>query len=281
VLVQSVERVIDSSTLAMVPDGILERDGVADIVLRSRDLLALDDYRTNQKTGRFVLLDGAVVAGGGTIDMDGYPDRRAGLLRKGTNLTAVTLKVTPAMRAARSRHRGGVLWLTGLSGSGKSTLAVAAEQRLFELGYQVYVLDGDNVRRGLNANLGFSPEDRSENIRRVGEVAALFADAGTVLLSAFISPYRDDRERARAAAAALGVPFHEIHVSADLTVCERRDPKGLYRLARAGKLAEFTGVSAPYEAPGAADLVIDTANQPVEQSVTVLIDYVERNFRVV
>jgi bifunctional enzyme CysN/CysC len=149
------------------------------------------------------------------------------------------------------------------------------ERRLFAKGYQVYVLDGDNVRRGLNANLGFSPDDRAENIRRVGEVAALFADAGLVCITAFISPYRVDRDRARASAPGR---FHEIYIKADVETCEQRDPKGLYKKARAGEIAQFTGVSAPYEPPEAADLVVDTGAEDVSDSVERIIRYVERVF---
>ena len=167
------------------------------------------------------------------------------------------------------------MWLTGLSGAGKSTLAMAVEQHLFRKGYAVYVLDGDNIRSGLNANLGFSPEDRVENIRRVGEVAALFADAGILCVTAFISPYRADRARARQAA---GDAFHEIHIRADLETCERRDPKGLYRRARSGEIGEFTGISAPYEPPQAAELVVDTVRDPIETCVEQILRYVEGAF---
>jgi bifunctional enzyme CysN/CysC len=146
---------------------------------------------------------------------------------------------------------------------------------LFRRGYSVYVLDGDNVRQGLNANLGFSPEDRAENIRRIGEVAALFADAGLITITSFISPYRADRRRARAAAKDA---FHEIYIHADLDTCEKRDPKGLYKKARSGEIAEFTGVSAPYEAPDAAELTVDTDRLSVEESVARIIGYVEKNF---
>jgi len=175
--------------------------------------------------------------------MEGYPDQRRLMGQKSQNLKAVAHRVTAQMRVARNGHDGGVLWFTGLSGAGKSTIAIATEQRLFALGYQVYVLDGDNVRRGLNTNLGFSPDDRAENIRRVGEVAALFADAGIIVISAFISPYRSDRERARLGADRLGGTgrFHEIYIEAPLAICESRDPKGLYKLAREGKIADFTG----------------------------------------
>jgi len=170
-----------------------------------------------------------------------------------------------------------VLWLTGLSGSGKSTLAFALEAKLFARGYQVYVLDGDNIRHGLNADLGFTHDDRTENIRRVGEVAALFADAGFVCISAFISPYRADRQAARLAAKGR---FHEVYLDADVRTCEERDPKGLYRKARAGKIADFTGVSAPYEIPTAPDLVIPTGEKGVAASLALAVSYVEAGFAI-
>lgn len=194
---------------------------------------------------------------------------------KSTNITAVEHRIHPGDRTLRNKHRGGILWFTGLSGAGKTTLALALEQELFKRGLQTYVLDGDNIRGGLNSDLGFSPADRTENIRRIGEVAALFADAGLIVITAFISPYQEDRARARAIKPG---PFREIYVRAPLEVCEGRDPKGLYKKARAGQIPEFTGISAPYEAPESADLVIDTAGETVEQSVARLIEYVEREF---
>ncbi len=275
ITVEHIERVIDTGDLTTTETDALERDAVGEVILRSRAMLALDPHEANPRTGRFVLVDGYDLVAGGIVDMEGYPDQRPLLSIKSTNIEVVEHTVSGDMRGARNGHLGGVLWFTGLSGAGKSTLAIELEQRLFAKGYQVYVLDGDNVRRGLNANLGFSPEDRAENIRRVGEVAALFAEAGMIVISAFISPYRSDRERARAAA---GARFHEIFVHADLEECERRDPKGLYRKARAGEIADFTGISAPYEPPETADLVIDTASMPVEDSVRALVDYVEREF---
>jgi bifunctional enzyme CysN/CysC len=203
-----------------------------------------------------------------------FPDRRR-ILRRSTNIVPVDHKVTRANRHAVAGHRSGVLWFTGLSAAGKTTLALALEQRLFESGYLVYVLDGDNVRNGLNADLGFSAEDRAENIRRVGELAALFADAGFIVITAFISPYRAERERAR---LAVGEAFHEIYIAADLATCERRDPKGLYSRARAGTIDNFTGISAPYEAPEAAELIVDTAKLSVEKSLARLVEYVEKYF---
>ena len=196
--------------------------------------------------------------------------------RKSKNITRVEHRISTEDREARNRHKGGVLWFTGLSGSGKSTLAIALEEELFSRGYQVYVLDGDNVRAGLTSDLGFSHEDRTENIRRVGEVAALFARAGIICISAFISPYREDRVIARRAA---GEKFFEVYVSADLATCERRDPKGLYKKARAGEIADFTGVSAPYEAPDAPEFVVDTNLQTVQESVASLVDFVTAKLR--
>lgn len=191
------------------------------------------------------------------------------------NLTFVPHKLGVSDRAMHYGHGGGVLWLTGLSGSGKSTLSMALEQMLLGLGYSCYVLDGDNVRCGLNSNLGFSPEDRTENIRRVGEVAALFADAGLICIAAFISPRAADRSLARRACRG---PFHEIHVSADLSTCESRDPKGLYKKARSGAVQEFTGISAPYEAPERPELVIDTSRESKEECLKRLVAYVTRAF---
>jgi adenylyl-sulfate kinase len=193
---------------------------------------------------------------------------------KSANITSVAHHVGHGERRQRFGHGGAVLWLTGLSASGKSTLAMRLEEQLLSMGYACYVLDGDNIRHGLNSNLGFSPADRRENIRRVGEVAALFADAGLLCITAFISPYRGDRATARAAACRSG--FHEIHVAADLATCEARDPKGLYRQARAGALPEFTGIDAPYEVPEAPELQIDTGRESIDASVARLVDYVRR-----
>ena len=281
--VQSIDRVIDPDG----PDGreeggsgaVVGRDGIAEVVLRARAMLALDEFAANPRTGRFVLADENGIAGGGLIGMEGYPDQRALIADRSSNVATVEHGVSRGARARRNGHTGGVIWLTGLSGAGKSTLAIAAEDQLFRKGYQVYALDGDNVRHGLSATLGFSPEDRAENIRRVGEVAALFAEAGFIVLTAFISPYRSDRARARTAAERASPRcFHEVFVRAPLAVCEARDPRGLYRRARAGEIADFTGVSAPYEPPHAPELTVDTGDRPVERSLQALIDYIERWF---
>ncbi|MDP7668472.1 MAG: adenylyl-sulfate kinase [Rhodospirillales bacterium] len=194
---------------------------------------------------------------------------------KSANITPVVHGVAKHDRWAVNSHRGGVIWFTGLSGSGKTTLAFALEQALFARRYNVYVLDGDNMRHGLSADLGFSPVERSENIRRIGEVAALFADAGVIVLTAFISPYRADRRRAR---DACGDAFHEVFLSADLDACERRDPRGLYSRARRGEIPEFTGITAPYEIPENPELIVDTGRQSISDCLERVAAYAERAF---
>ena len=178
-------------------------------------------------------------------------------------------------RESINGHKGVTVWLTGLSGSGKSTLDNLLEKALWERGARGYVLDGDIVRHGRNKDLGFSPEDRTENIRRIGEVAALFTDAGVINVTAFISPYREDRDQARACASEGR--FVEVFVDCDLDECERRDPKGLYKKARAGEIPEFTGISAPYEAPDKAELTINTTRSSEDESVAEVLAYLDKS----
>jgi adenylylsulfate kinase len=172
-------------------------------------------------------------------------------------------------------QKGVTLWFTGLPCSGKSTLAAEVEKRLFERGYTTYILDGDNIRHGLNKNLGFSPEDREENIRRIGEVANLFRQAGIINMTAFISPYRADRRKARDLAGEG--EFIEVFCKCSLEACEKRDQKGNYKRARAGEIAEFTGISAPYEEPEAPEILIETDKETIEQGVSRIISYLEHN----
>ncbi|NDF13115.1 MAG: adenylyl-sulfate kinase [Proteobacteria bacterium] len=272
--VKAVEKVIDTGSLASADSDQVERNSVAEIVLRTRGVAALDAFENNSVTGRFVLVENYHIVGGGIIDVEGFRDQRPAGRVKSTNISEVDYTIRPEHRAVQNGHLGGVLWFSGLSGSGKSSIAKELQRRLFDKGYHVYVLDGDNVRRGLNSDLGFTPAERSENIRRVGEVAALFADSGAIVITAFISPYKADRQRARVAA---GDKFHGVYIKADIKTCEARDPKGLYKKARKGEIADFTGISAPFEEPENPDLVIDTAKSDIEQSVQALVDYIEKN----
>jgi adenylylsulfate kinase len=192
---------------------------------------------------------------------------------KSKNLTWHEGQVSRTDREDLLQQKGVTIWFTGLSGSGKSTIAVAAEAALRETGRLTYILDGDNVRQGLNSNLGFSPEDRTENIRRIGEVAKLFTDAGVIVLTAFISPYREDRDQVRRIMAEGD--FVEAHVSADVDTCESRDVKGLYAKARAGEIPNFTGISAPYEAPEKPEILLDSAALSVDESVSHLLGFLK------
>ncbi|MEI6985943.1 MAG: adenylyl-sulfate kinase [Rhodospirillaceae bacterium] len=267
VTVQAIERVIDVEDLSGCCGDRVERNGVGEVVLRSRSVMVVDDFIDIAKTGRAVLVDGYDVVGGCIIKQP-QPDGR-----QTNNLIAASHTVTAAERVRANGHLGGILWLTGFSGSGKSTMAMALERELFSKGVQVYALDGDGIRLGLNADLGFSPEDRSENIRRVAFIANLFAEAGMVVVTALISPTCADRAIAREIG---GDHFHEIFVDAALEVCEARDTKGMYKKARAGIIPEFTGVSAPYEPPLSPELVLDTGAKSVAACLADLSAYVER-----
>jgi len=270
VTVAEIRHVVDVEALDRRQADSVALNDIAEVVLRSRAKIAFDSFEDDPRLGRAVLVRDHRIVGGcvltGAAAAAGAAER---------DLTEVVHSVSGSERAEANGHRGGVVWLTGLSGAGKSTLAMAAQRRLFDRGDQVYVLDGDNVRLGLNKDLGFSAEARAENIRRVAEVARLFADAGMIVLTAFISPYRADREAAR---AIVGANFLEVHLDADLAVCESRDPKGLYRKARAGEIADFTGISAPYEAPDSPELTVDTGAGGLDQSADLLVEAIDRAF---
>ncbi len=267
----SIEQVMDSSTLEMKSDGReqLERNEIGRLTIQTRGPLVIDNHDHIPNLGRFVIVDDGRIRGGGTILGGVYTDRKAA---KSKNIFWTEGKITARQRAMRSGHRGAVIWLTGLSGAGKSTIAQALERELFHRAMHTYVLDGDNIRHGLNSNLGFSPEDREENIRRVSEVAKLMADAGAVVITAFISPYRMDRRRAREIALEGNAEFIEVFVEAPLEVCETRDPKSLYKKARAGEIRDFTGIGAPYEAPEDPEIVVHTDEQTVDESVATILE---------
>jgi bifunctional enzyme CysN/CysC len=277
--IHSIEKIIDSSTLATLErkEVYVGRNEVAELTLSTRRPIAFDLHAEIIATGRFVIVDGFEVAGGGIIAADNYPKRTADSLQKSANIFWSTGKVTPAQRAARNGHRGRVVWLTGLSASGKSTIATELERELFSQGQHVYVLDGDNMRHGLCSDLGFSPRDRKENIRRIGETAKLFAEAGIICVTAFISPYRSDRDLVRSILEP-GV-FVEVYVNASLEACERRDPKGLYAKARANQIKAFTGISAPYEPPEKPEIVLPTEELSPAEAVTRIIDYLAKHER--
>jgi adenylylsulfate kinase len=195
---------------------------------------------------------------------------------RATNITWHEGHVTREERAELLKQKGATLWFTGLSGSGKSTFAFTLEHALVQRGRLAYVLDGDNIRYGLNKNLGFSATDREENIRRIGEVAKLFADCSVIAMTSFISPYRKDRDIVRALHVASNLPFIEIHVNTPIATCEQRDPKGLYKKARAGELKGFTGVDDPYEEPLKPELVLDAATVSPQQATLILLEYLEK-----
>ena len=196
-------------------------------------------------------------------------------MSQSTNITWHDSEVTKEDRQRQNDHKSAVIWFTGLSGSGKSTISVALEKALFEEGKHSYRLDGDNVRHGLNKNLGFSPEDRKENIRRIGEVSKLLVDAGTIAITAFISPYREDRDEVREILEDR--EFIEVYTECSVEECEKRDPKGLYEKARSGEIKEFTGISAPYEAPKHPELTINTERQSIDESVEQILNYLKEH----
>ncbi len=273
--IEKLERVIDASTLQTVqrPPGevFVGRHEAAELTLKTKKPIAFDAVNEVAATGRFVIVDGFDVAGGGVIVPNNYPRRTADTLHKSHNIFWTSGRVTSAQRSLRHGHGGRVLWLTGLSCSGKSTIATELERELFERGKLVYVLDGDNMRHGLCNDLGFSPRDRRENIRRIGEVAKLFADAGVICITAFISPYREDRDAIR-----KNLPpgqFVEVYLNVPVEVCEQRDTKGLYAKARAGKIREFTGVSAPYEPPATPEIELSTAELTVSECASKVIAF--------
>jgi bifunctional enzyme CysN/CysC len=275
--IESLEKIIDASTLETISrpsdQSFVGRHEVAELTLRTKRPVAFDMHSEIVPTGRFVIVDGFEVCGGGIVAEDNYPKRTSDNLHKSDNIFWSRGKITARQRALRNTHAGCVLWLTGLSGSGKSTIANELERELFNLNKHAYVLDGDKIRHGLCSDLAFSPEDRKENIRRVGEVAKLFADSGTICITAFISPYRADRDLVRKILPAD--QFIEIFVNAPLSVCEKRDPKGLYVKARANQIKEFTGISAPYEAPENAELELHTDKISVAESVHRILEYLD------
>ena len=271
--VASIDRVIDASSLETTSSirRSVGRNEVADITVQTRGPIVLDNYDRLAVSGRFVLVDENDVAGGGIVFGGQYLDRAP---YRSSNISWAEGQVSLGERIERNGHRGLVVWFTGLSGAGKSTLAYALERELFDRQMHVCVMDGDNLRHGLNANLSFSPEDRVENIRRAAEVAKLMAMTGLVVVTSFISPYRADRLKARQIVSSGGVEFVEVHVSAPIEVCESRDPKALYQKARAGLIQGFTGIDAPYETPEDPELILKTGQESIATSLNQLLAFV-------
>lgn len=268
VTLQRIDELIDPDTLAGQPADSIAKGDVAAVTLAARELIAADDDLEDTSIGRFVLLHGTnVVAGGRVRAIIGRP-RSEGA----TDVVAQTSSVSPAERFTRNGHAGGVFWLTGLPSAGKSTLAMAVQRMLFDRGRHVYVLDGDTLRTSLNVDLGFSEEDRTENVRRTAAVAAVLADGGFAVICALISPFAGDRAKARASYPGR---FHEVYVACDLETAEQRDVKGHYKRARLGEIPRFTGISSPYEVPENPDLLIDTTKHTIAESAARLIEYIE------
>jgi bifunctional enzyme CysN/CysC len=266
VTVERIDHVVEVHTLETRTAELVRRNETAEIEVVGRTAIAFDRHADLPGTGRGVLIDGYDVVGGVTI-LDATVDSRL--------LFPTERRVDAQARRLANGHSGGVVWLTGLSGSGKSTLATALELRLFARGWQTTVLDGDSLRTGLGRDLGFSTEDRAENVRRAAEVARLFAEAGLIAIVALISPERWHRALA---GDVVGDGFREIFVKADLAICEQRDPKGLYAKARRGEIQSFTGVSAPYEAPETPDLAIDTGTMPIDAAIDLLESFTITSF---
>jgi len=273
--VQRIEYRVDVNDLSRHATGELKLNEIAVCRIALNQAVAYDVYDVCRETGSFIVVDrlNNTTAGAGMI-------RRSATVKAQEvhgNVYSEKLEVTRQMRANQKSQQPCILWFTGLSGSGKSTIANAVEQELFRRGYHSYLLDGDNVRHGLNRDLGFSDSERVENIRRIGEVARLFVDAGLITLTAFISPFRSDRKLVR---ELLEVgEFIEVHVSTPLEVCESRDPKGLYNRARQGQIKNFTGISSPYEPPEAPEIVLDTSKMHVDDCVAKIIEYLEASGR--
>ena len=277
--IAEIEKVIDASTLATVSRNgdanFVGRHEVGELTIRTRKPIAFDAVTEIVPTGRFVIVDELDVCGGGIIVENNYPRHTHDTHNKSDNIYWSRGKVTASQREQRNRHSGCVIWLTGLSGSGKSTIAAELERELFNLGRHTYILDGDNMRHGLCSDLGFSPEDRVENIRRIGEVTRLFTDAGMICITAFISPYRADRDLARKIAPPG--KFFEVYLNTPLDVCEQRDVKGLYARARAGEIKNFTGVSAPYEPPLKPEIELHTEKSTVAECVAIILEQINQS----
>jgi bifunctional enzyme CysN/CysC len=270
VVIERIERVLNTDDLSAAAGDVLPGNGVGEVMLRTRGLLAIDDHAENPITGRFVLVDGELIVGGGIIAASGIADQRRPV-PKSDNLFAVAHRISALERAGRNGHRGAILWFTGLSGAGKSTIAKVLQVKLLEQGGRpVTLLDGDLVRKHLSSELGFSKEHRDLNVRRIGFVASEITKNGGMAICAPIAPYDAIRKEVRQMIEPLG-GFVLVHVATTLEECERRDRKGLYAKARAGILKGFTGIDDPYEVPEKPELRLDTTESTPDMSAHVII----------
>ena len=273
--IRKVNKIIDTESLESTNKKIPNKNDVSEVVIHSSQLIPMDDYNVLTKTARFCLLDENEIVAGGIASLKNYPDQKE--LNSNSNIIPVNFDVTEVDRSSRFNHRSGVIWMTGLSGSGKSTIAKEVERKLFSKDFNVFILDGDNLRMGLNRGLSFSPEDRTENIRRTAEVAKLFTDAGFIVIVSLISPYRSERKKARDIRPEY---FREIYVKSSLEECIKRDVKGLYAKAIRSEIKDFTGISAPYEEPLSPDLTLDTEQEEIEESVLKLQRFIIEEFSI-
>lgn len=275
VKIEEIKQVYDMDKTTKNLKTIIKKNDIAHVTFTSNVLMPADSFSENIFTGRFSILSEERVVGGGIISSIDYPNQRRTKNKQLKNITPVNLSVTEVDRLTKYGHRSGIIWLTGLSGSGKSTLAKGIEKKLFHKGYNIYVLDGDNLRNGLNKDLSFSADDRMENIRRTSEIASLFSYAGFIVIISLISPYRSERKKARAIRPEI---FKEVYVKASLDVCMKRDVKGLYAKALSGEIKNFTGLSSPYEEPQAPDLVLNTDYLEVSDTINKLEDFIVKHF---
>ncbi len=278
ITVEKIINVFDTKNLKKKKNQIkVNKNEICELILHSPQLIPMDDFTSNQKTGRFCLLNEDEIVAGGIINVKNFPNQIKNKTQIEENITPVNFSVKEVDRISKLNHRPGIIWLTGLSGSGKTTIAREVEKKLFMKDFNVFVLDGDNLRLGLNKGLKFSPEDRTENIRRTGEVAKLFTQAGFIVIVSLISPYKSERKKVRDLRPEV---FREIFIKASLNECMKRDTKGLYLKVKKGKIKNFTGFDSPYEEPEKPDLILDTEKESIEESVSNLINFITRNFEI-
>ena len=279
ITVEKIMSVFDTNNLKKKNNVLkVKKNEICELTLHSAQLIPMDDFTYNQKTGRFCLLSEEEIVAGGIINVQNFPNQIKNKIQSEENIIPENFSVKEVDRISKLNHRPGIIWLTGLSGAGKTTIAREVEKRLFMKNYNVFVLDGDNLRLGLNKGLKFSPDDRTENIRRTGEVAKLFTQAGFIIIVSLISPYKSERKKARDLRPEV---FKEIFVKASLNECIKRDTKGLYSKVKKGVIKNFTGFDSPYEEPVNPDLILDTEKESIDESVLNLTNFITKNFEII